>query len=62
MLFSIDGMISVCRLRVSPFTLLRQVLSRVLLLTKLTLILVAPFCLQKGWFVDLLAFLVEEPL
>ena len=46
----------------SPFTLLRQVLSRVMLSTNFSLILVAPLLPQKKWFADMLALLVEEPL
>ena len=42
----------------SPFALIRQVLLRVLLLTGLSLVLVA----QKQWFTDLLSLLVDEPL
>ena len=45
-----------------PFALLRQVLSRVMLSTNLSLILVAPRCPQKEWSADLLDLLVEEPL
>ena len=45
-----------------PFALLRQVLSRVLLSTGLSLILVAPLWPQKKWLMDLLSLLVDEPL
>ena len=49
-------------LHIPPFTLLRQVLSRVMALANLSSILVAPLWPQKEWFADLLAVLVEEPL
>ena len=45
-----------------PFALLRQVLSRVMLLTEPYMILVAPLCPQKEWFTGLLALVVEKPL
>ena len=45
-----------------PFILLRQVLSRVMLLTNLSLVLVAHLLPQKEWFTDLLALRVKEPI
>ena len=42
------------------FAILRQVLSRVMLLIDLFLVLVAPLWYQKEWFVDLLVLLSEE--
>ena len=44
------------------FTLLRQVLSRMMHLMNLSLFVVAPLLPQKEWFSDLLALLVKEPL
>ena len=44
------------------FVLLRQVLSRVMLLTRLSLVVVAPCWPQKMWFAGLLSLLVEKPL
>ena len=44
-----------------PFTLLRQVLLRVMLSANLSLVIVTPLWPQE-WFADLLALLVEEPL
>ena len=45
----------------SPFTLLRKIMSRVLLSTNLSLALVTPLWPQEECFADLLALLVEEP-
>ena len=45
-----------------PFALLKQALSRVLLSTGLSLVLVASLWPQKEWFTDLLSLLVDEPL
>ena len=45
-----------------PFTLLRQVLSRVMPPWNLSKILVSPLCLQKKGFTDILSLLVEESL
>ena len=42
-----------------PFTLLRNVLLRVMLSTGLSMILVGPLWPQKDWFADLMALLVE---
>ena len=44
------------------FVLLRQVLSRIMILANLSVVLVSSCWPQKEWFMDILAFLVEEPL
>ena len=49
-------------LHLSSFVLFHKVLSRVLLLTRLSLALIAPYWPQKYWFVDILALSVTEPL
>ena len=61
MLFSASGIIFVL-MHVLFFAVLSQVLSRVMFLTNLSLVLIAPFWPQKEWFVDLLALLIEKPL
>ena len=48
--------------RLSPFALLCQVISRVMELEGLRLLLMAPPWPQKEWFMDLLDLLVAEPL
>ena len=60
MLFNIHGTISA--LAFLPFVLLGQILSRVILLTDLSLVLVASLWHQKVWFANLRAHWVEEPL
>ena len=45
-----------------PFAVLRQVINRVLVASRLRMTLVAPMWPQQEWYPDLLALLVEEPL
>ena len=47
---------------ISSICFLWRVLLRVMLSTNLSMILVAPICLQKDWFLDMRAPLVEDPL
>ena len=44
-----------------PFTLLRQVLSRVPISRYLSMILIAPLWPQKEWFADLFSTMVDVP-
>ena len=45
-----------------PFAVLRQVINRVLVASRLRMILIAPMWPQQEWYPDLLDLLVEEPL